>query len=804
MSIKSILRSTYGTGVTTLTTAYQRCLEKEARYRNHIVFNARCKRERVTPGSLPVDPPIDTLRGRKIAEQAGRQFVNERLRLANYKMRELEEERKWREIGLRRQLSEEDMTHVVKMGRANAEIVFQKTKERPRLKFEKIRQQQKTKVSTQIHDKKWVTNLSNYNLTEHEQKVLEKGLNFAVTPKHIPRREFIAGVEAALRRCRNIGEETTERTRATIASALRRARNPEPNLEKEEIQALATLRENNDIVILRADKGNETVILNAEDYEKRASDILDHPPFKLMKHDPTQRTEKRVNETLKKMVDTGNINKETARSLKVSPSGTRTPLFYGTVKTHKINHPLRPIVSSIGSPTYNIPKFVNSVLSPYVRDSPYFIENTQHFVEEISKLEIEDDEVMVSFDVKSLFTSVPVKDAVRAIRETLEAETMLQERTGVNTEGLMKLIDLCTSTTHFKFRNRHYQLTDGLPMGSPASQRIANIFMNKLEHTALQTFKKPPRVWHRYVDDVFSIVKKNLVQELLQHLNSQNPSIKFTVEVEKDNTLPYLDVAVHRTANKKLGTDVYRKPTHTGRYLNYASNHPDSAKRAVVRSLIDRTNYIKVEDHPCREAEERRIHNDLTMNGYPSSFIQKTIQKSRVSQQKGKTKGSDTTTTTTATIPYVRGLSETISRILTPLGIRTVMKPTTLKWTLMRRAKTSVPTTEIPGVIYALGCEDCPRIYIGETARTAKQRAREHKCHARTGHPELSAVARHAHDEAHSIHWTPMVLTKEKDTMKRKIKEALTIKRVEKERGKDRTLNQDTGLELSKIWLDLV
>ena len=49
-----------------------------------------------------------------------------------------------------------------------------------------------------------------------------------------------------------------------------------------------------------------------------------------------------------------------------------------------------------------------------------------------------------------------------------------------------------------------------------------------------------------------------------------------------------------------------------------------------------------------------------------------------------------------------------------------------------------------------------------------------------------------------------MVLTKEKDTMKRKIKEALTIERVEKERGKDRTLNQDTGLELSKIWLDLV
>ena len=89
-------------------------------------------------------------------------------------------------------------------------------------------------------------------------------------------------------------------------------------------------------------------------------------------------------------------------------------------------------------------------------------------------------------------------------------------------------------------------------------------------------------------------------------------------------------------------------------------------------------------------------------------------------------------------------LSEAVSRVLTPLGIRTIMKPTTLKWSLIARAKDNLPAEDTPGAIYALGCIDCLKVYIGETGRTAKQ---EHKCHTRTHHTELSALARHAHTE---------------------------------------------------------
>ena len=94
-------------------------------------------------------------------------------------------------------------------------------------------------------------------------------------------------------------------------------------------------------------------------------------------------------------------------------------------------------------------------------------------------------------------------------------------------------------------------------------------------------------------------------------------------------------------------------------------------------------------------------------------------------------------------------------------------------------------------------------MYIGETARTAKQRTKEHEMHTRHGHTELSAIANHAHMHAHNIHWKPWVIAREKNTHKRKVKEALAIKKITAQMGPDVAMNQDTGLIVSKLWLDL-
>ena len=92
------------------------------------------------------------------------------------------------------------------------------------------------------------------------------------------------------------------------------------------------------------------------------------------------------------------------------------------------------------------------------------------------------------------------------------------------------------------------------------------------------------------------------------------------------------------------------------------------------------------------------------------------------------------------------------------------------------------------------------RVYIGETARTAKQRTREHKCHTICSKRELSAVAAHAIDEGHGTHWEPRVVAREGHSLKRKIGEAFYIDEITR-RG--HSMNQDHGLELSNLWLEV-
>ena len=113
-----------------------------------------------------------------------------------------------------------------------------------------------------------------------------------------------------------------------------------------------------------------------------------------------------------------------------------------------------------------------------------------------------------------------------------------------------------------------------------------------------------------------------------------------------------------------------------------------------------------------------------------------------------------------ALIQYVQGDVEGIRRVLTKFDIGTAMKLAQLKWSIMSKAKDTIPPQEIPGIVYAIGCQTCPKVYIGETNHTAKQRVKEHQCHTRMGHPELSAVAEQAHSTGHQLFWEPRVIAR--------------------------------------------
>ena len=115
--------------------------------------------------------------------------------------------------------------------------------------------------------------------------------------------------------------------------------------------------------------------------------------------------------------------------------------------------------------------------------------------------------------------------------------------------------------------------------------------MEDVEERALRDLSTPLRFWKRYVDDICAAVPRTQVDILLAHINTIEPSIKFTLEREnEDGCLPFLDVLLHHNSNGTLSTTVYRKPTHTDKYLNIDSHHPLLHKVEVVRTLVSRAN----------------------------------------------------------------------------------------------------------------------------------------------------------------------------------------------------------------------
>ena len=126
-------------------------------------------------------------------------------------------------------------------------------------------------------------------------------------------------------------------------------------------------------------------------------------------------------------------------------------------------------------------------------------------------------------------------------------------------------------------------------MGSPLSPILTEIYMTDLVEKALLISPYHSVCWYRKVDDTFVILQPDQdPQQLLDHLNAQQPRIKFTIENENNNQLPFLDVLVTRTPNNELSTSVYRKPTHTDQFIHHQSNHPPKVKTGIITTLTRR------------------------------------------------------------------------------------------------------------------------------------------------------------------------------------------------------------------------
>ena len=157
-------------------------------------------------------------------------------------------------------------------------------------------------------------------------------------------------------------------------------------------------------------------------------------------------------------------------------------------------------------------------------------------------------------------------------------------------------------------------------MGSPISAVVANLYKEFFEELALETALTRHRLWKRYVDDTFCILRKGSTEELLHHFNGVRLTINFIVEQEEYWTLPFLNTLLRRTEDGSLDSSVYRKPTYTDQYLHIESDHPRHVKRGVVKCFHDRARgIISMQDNLQKEVN--LLARVLEKNSYSANFI---------------------------------------------------------------------------------------------------------------------------------------------------------------------------------------
>ena len=157
---------------------------------------------------------------------------------------------------------------------------------------------------------------------------------------------------------------------------------------------------------------------------------------------------------------------------------------------------------------------------------------------------------------------------------------------------------------------------------------MANLYMEKFEVKALST-SPTPRVWKRYVDDTFKVIKTIHKSEFLEHNNFIDQCIQFTqvTRVTRVNgSMSFLDTVVIPQPDGRLETTVYRKSTHTDQYLPWDSHHTTSAKHSAVSTQLHRARAVCSNPQQIRE---EHIQEAISNCKYPMWALNRMKMKSR-------------------------------------------------------------------------------------------------------------------------------------------------------------------------------
>lgn len=785
------IRETYNIQTCNLLKQYSREVERLAKSLERVKFLQKCRQFQITPSHIKdsthrINHLFSTTtmktKANKIESNLHMKLLNLEIKETHTKTSQIKYQIKKLESDIKVTLRETDLAKF-KKGQWNK---FYKIRSRVenthKNKLDHLRKTKFKKLNL-IFNEDWFINFTTIEFEMEMKWLLSLGNKFAlpINVKNFAPIPLIADIEQWVQTIKD--ETIKEITRSRIANRIANYKRKIKNTEKEKFilniyeQTKRFINKHKEIItITTSDKGNKTVIMYTNEYKEKMNELLkDRKTYKLIRKDPTENLQRKNNMLITELYKNNNITKW--EKYRLFTHAANAPQLYGLPKIHKDNVPLRPISSSMNVPCYNLSKYIGQILKNIV--SPiYNVRNSQELKQKLIGNTINNGEIMVSFDVVSLFTNIPIHLAIKNIMDKWQ---LIKEHTNINKRLFLKILQFCLNeNNYFICNNKIYQQSYGMPMGNPLSPTIADIVLDTLLDDAtkeLQSKNIEIKCLTKYVDDLFGIIKKTEELTILKTLNTYHNRIKFTIEKEENGQIPYLDINIVNDGNKII-TNWYRKSTSSGRMINYNSTQPLQVKINTATNFIKKV--IQLSDRRFQKENINIIRNTLRKNNYPTyitnKLIDKTINKNdkpKTTQQKEKNFYS---------VPYIPRLTETktLKSIIQEETTTITHKSNKTTRELYTNNKTKTEKLKTNNIVYEIKCrgnerEQCNLVYIGTTKRMLGVRANEHKNDIKKG-KDSTALSQHAIKCKHVMDFDNIkILDKEKRTNKRYTLESLRI-----------------------------
>ena len=637
-------------------------------------------------------------------------------------------------------------------------------------------------INTANNESAIVNLSSSFVLTKDEIRVLSKGLEHSMFPHKLDELKVRAEFENLFSQAKpfitNDNDRITFKTclmtcYADIISSFKFYRNTDYYFSKQDGVIVRNLRSKctkSNILLLKADKGNTVVALSREQYNDKLNDILsDSSKFRKVDTDDTLDRQRRLQDWLRR--NKGIFTDDEYG--KVYPTGANIPVLYGQPKIHKVNVPLRPIMSMVGALNHGLAQWLSKFLDP-IRSAPSMCRDSFALSRYLASSTLYK-YYFVSYDVVSLFTNIPLKEAIDVILNRIyEGKSAKELVNGVKRLTLERALKWALMDNTFVCNGQLYKQVDGIAMGSPLAPALADIFMNHLLESVVsdrsadwEGITIPDTItgylihnlkfFIRYVDDTLACFEtREEAERFLIFLNSLHTCIKFTMDRECDfGKIAFLDLWIMKGDNK-LNITVYRKPTHSGVYTHFSSFIPHRFKRQLVVTLLERA-YSICSDYMSLHREFDDLTTMLRRNGYNCSFVQNIIGQFLNGKRKDKVKREGPEQYSIfIRLPYLGEASEkvkgSLESCLSRIRCGTVRIVITHDYNRLAGCfpfKDRQPKHLANGIVYKIKCNSCAMFYIGETARCALTRFSEHAKKTGKG---LTEVGQHLKDNpTHSI-----------------------------------------------------